>query len=388
MNWNVTDSALPNRPSFQELTTLRVGGMPRTFLELDSESDIVEAVLDADRTDTPLLMLGGGSNLVVSDAPFEGTVIRDTRQEVTVTHDSACGGTSVFVTAGTNWDQLVAQTVEERWSGLEALSGIPGVVGAAPVQNIGAYGREVAENIASVRALDRSTGLVRTLPRAFLELGYRDSILKRSLTDPEAGGGRLWGPTGRWVVLAVEFQMIGGDLSAPIRYKELARNLGVELGRRAPAPAVRQAVLALRRSKGMVLDSADHDTWSAGSFFTNPILDEETADKTLPSNAPRFEVEQRSMVVPNSPNKAAPKIPGVVKTSAAWLIANAGFEKGYKQYPDARASLSTKHVLAITNRGGATSQDIVDLAAHVRDGVAQEFGVELKPEPVFVGVSI
>ena len=362
--------------------------MPRTFLELDSESDIVEAVLDADRTDTPLLMLGGGSNLVVSDAPFEGTVIRDTRQEVTVTHDSACGGTSVFVTGGTNWDQFVAQTVEERWSGLEALSGIPGVVGAAPVQNIGAYGREVAENIASVRALDRSTGLVRTLPRAFLELGYRDSILKRSLTDPEAGGGRLWGPTGRWVVLAVEFQMIGGDLSAPIRYKELARNLGVELGRRAPAPAVRQAVLALRRSKGMVLDSADHDTWSAGSFFTNPILDEETADETLPSNAPRFEVEQRSMVVPNSPNKPAPKIPGVVKTSAAWLIANAGFEKGYKLYPAARASLSTKHVLAITNRGGATSQDIVDLAAHVRDGVAQKFGVELKPEPVFVGVSI
>ena len=370
------------------MTTLRVGGPVNALLESESEQELTQTILDADENDRPILVLGGGSNLVAADSPFEGTVVRDLRREIRVPEASCCGGVTVSVTAGTVWDDLVAQSVEDGWSGLEALSGIPGSVGAAPVQNIGAYGREVAENLTSVRALDRLTGQVRTLSRSDLRLGYRDSILKQSLSSTEAGGGRLWGPTGRWVVLSVDFQLLPGELSAPVRYKELARTLGVEVGQRAPSCDVRQAVLELRRSKGMVLDTEDHDTWSAGSFFTNPILSEGQAEELLPADAPRFGVEDRSRVSVVTPNKPAPSVPGVVKTSAAWLISHAGFEKGFKVSPQARASLSTKHVLALTNRGGATSEDICELAATVRDGVIEAFGVELHPEPVLLDLDI
>lgn len=375
-------------PAFRDMTTLRVGGPIATLFESNVESELTQFVLDADRDQNPVLVLGGGSNLVASDDPFTGAVVRDLRQDIRVPDATCCGGVTVSVTGGTTWDDLVSRSVEEGWSGLEALSGIPGTVGAAPVQNIGAYGREVAENLASVRALDRLTGQVRTLSRSDLHLGYRDSILKQSLTSAQAGGGRLWGPTGRWVVLSVDFQLLPGSKSAPVRYKELARTLDVEVGQRASARDVRQAVLELRRSKGMVLDPKDHDTWSAGSFFTNPILSESQARELLPSDAPRFPVEDRSRVSAASPNKAAPALPGVVKTSAAWLISQAGFPKGYKVSPDARASLSTKHVLALTNRGGATSDDIAELALTVKDGVLEAFGVELHPEPVTLNVKI
>lgn len=379
---------LENSPALAELTTLRVGGRPSSFIRARSEAEIVEALAQTDASEEPLLVLGGGSNLVVSDEGFPGVVVRDTRSDIRVVDDSACGGTTLRVAGGTTWDELVAYTVQQGLVGLEALSGIPGSAGAAPVQNIGAYGREVAENLATVRAFDRLTGEIRTIPRATLKLGYRDSILKQSLTDQKVGGGRIWGPTGRWVVLEIDLQLQAGELSAPVRYHELANRLGVKIGERAKAREVREVVLELRRSKGMVIDPSDHDTWSAGSFFTNPILTETQADELLPDEAPRFSVEDHSMAVLANPNKRAPKIPGVVKTSAAWLISHAGFKKGWRISPQAPASLSTKHVLALTNRGSASALDIVDLARAVHDGVLECFGIELVPEPVFVGTEM
>ena len=378
-------------PPLADLTTLRIGGRPRDYVEVETEEeflDVISAPEFGPEGDTPLLVLGGGSNLVVSDAPFEGTVVRDLRRDTRVLDDYACGGVTVSAPAGAVWDDLVALGVEEEWSGLEALSGIPGSVGAAPVQNIGAYGREIAEDLAQVRVFDRLTGRVESMARFALKLGYRDSILKQSLTNPEVGGGVTWGPTGRWVVLDVQLQLPRGDLSMPIRYGELARYLGVDIGERAPSRDVREAVLALRASKGMVLNPADHDTWSAGSFFTNPILSVEEADELLPPDAPRFGVENRSKVALANPHKPAPQVVGVVKTSAAWLINRSGFTKGWSLYPDAPAALSTKHVLALTNRGGATSQDIIDLARAVRDGVRKQVGITLVPEPVFVGATL
>ncbi len=388
----LSQSSYPLPRPLSDFTTFRIGGVPGSLIDCDSESALVQVVTDSDagndRSPNSLLVLGGGSNLLIADEPSIGTFVRDTRQDIRVVDDYACGGVTLTVTAGTTWDDLVARSVEEGWSGLEALSGIPGTVGAAPVQNIGAYGREVAENLAAVRVLDRLTGQVRTLARISLKLGYRDSVLKQSLTDHEAGGGRTWGPTGRWVVLSVDFQLQPGDMSAPIRYRELAELLGVEQGRRAPAKEVREAVLQLRRSKGMVLDFGDHDTWSAGSFFTNPILSVQEAEELLPEDAPKFGVENRSLVSLATPNRKVPMVPGVVKTSAAWLISRAGFKKGFKVSPHARASLSTKHVLALTNRGGASAGDVVELAQAVRDGVLGKFGVELHPEPVLVDVVI
>lgn len=375
-------------PALAELTTLRVGGSPRAFASFDNESQIVETVREVDSAGESLLVLGGGSNVVVADQGFPGTVLRDTRHDIRVVDDSACGGTTLRVSAGTPWDDLVAYTIDQHLVGLEALSGIPGSAGAAPVQNIGAYGREVAENLATVRAYDRLTGEIRTIPRATLKLGYRDSLLKQSFTDTDAGGGRTWGPTGRWVVLEIDLQLQEGELSAPVRYRELASRLGVDIGERADTRDVRRAVLELRRSKGMVLSPEDHDTWSAGSFFTNPILTEEQAGELLPEDAPRFSVEDRSMVALANPNRPAPKVPGVVKTSAAWLINHAGFEKGWKVTPGAPVSLSTKHVLALTNRGGAATSDIVELARAVHDGVLGRFGIKLVPEPIFVGVEM
>lgn len=375
-------------PTLAELTTLKVGGKPHAYTSVDHESEIVEAVREVDSAGEPLLVLGGGSNVVVADQGFPGTVLRDARSDIRVVDDSACGGTTLRVSAGTTWDELVAYTIAQHLVGLEALSGIPGSSGAAPVQNIGAYGREVAENLATVRAYDRLSGEIRTIPRAALKLGYRDSLLKQSFSEPDVGGGRTWGPTGRWIVLEIELQLQEGELSAPVRYRELANRLEIEVGERADIRDVRRAVLELRRSKGMVLSLDDHDTWSAGSFFTNPILTEKQAGELLPEGAPRFAVEDRSMVAVANPNSAAPKVPGVVKTSAAWLINHAGFEKGWRVAPGAPASLSTKHVLALTNRGGANTSDIVELARAVHDGVLERFGIELVPEPVLVGVEM
>jgi UDP-N-acetylmuramate dehydrogenase len=330
-------------------TTLRVGGPVADFVVADTEAELIAAVRDADERRLPVLVLGGGSNVLVSDSGFDGRVVAVRTSGVRSDAD-ACGGAVVQVAAGEVWDDLVARAVEQGWVGVEALAGIPGLVGATPIQNVGAYGQEVAQTIASVRCWDRQAGEVRTLFNRDCRFGYRTSRLKQ---EP-----------GRWVVLEVVFQLRLGDLGAPIAYAELARRLEVEIGDLAPSADVRAAVLALRRGKGMVLDEADHDTWSAGSFFTNPVLD----PRDFPEGAPAW-----------------PQPDGRVKTSAAWLIEHAGFERGHG---NDRAALSGKHTLALTNRGGATATDLVALAREVRDGVRARFGVELVNEPVLVGCAL
>jgi UDP-N-acetylmuramate dehydrogenase len=339
-------------PRLASLTTLRLGGPARELVHAADEQTLLDAVRRADGGGTPLLLLAGGSNIVVADAGFDGTVVRIETRGVAVEGDM-CGGAMVTVAAGEPWDPLVAQAVATGWVGLEALSGIPGSVGASPIQNVGAYGQEVADTVASVRCWDRTEGVQRTFAAADCGFGYRTSRFKK---QPQ-----------RYVVLAVTFQLRLGDLSAPVRYDELARALGVEVGTRALMTDVREAVLALRRRKGMVLDDGDPDTWSAGSFFTNPVLDAEAASR-LPAGAPRWEQPD-----------------GSVKTSAAWLIERAGFSKGYG---NDRVALSTKHPLALTNRGAARTDDLLALAAEVQRGVQETYGVWLVNEPALVGCEL
>ena len=348
-----------SRRLLRDHTTLRLGGPAREWVRATSEADVVEAVSSADADDLPVLVLGGGSNLVVADAGFEGRVVEVATRGVVADADSpddigCLGAVTVRVAAGESWDALVATAVDRGWVGVEALSGIPGSVGATPIQNVGAYGQDVSQTVASVRVWDRVLRGVRTFAAADCGFGYRTSRFK---VDP-----------GRHVVLTVDFLLRQGTLSAPIAYAELARALGTEVGRRAPLAEVREAVLALRAGKGMVLDDADHDTWSAGSFFTNPHLTPAQA-AALPEDAPRW-----------------PQPDGSVKSSAAWLIERAGFTKGFALDP--AASLSTKHTLALTNRGGATTEDLLDLARTVRDGVERTFGVRLVNEPVLVGCTL
>lgn len=370
-------------PRLSELTTLRVGGEIGTYVEAASEEEIIAAVQQADANGAPLLVLGGGSNVVASDAPFDGVVVRDMRRGMTDMNPnesgSCCGGAALSVVAGQPWDDVVQYAIAEEWMGIEALSGIPGSAGATPIQNVGAYGQEVAETLSSIRVWDRLEGRPRMFALAEMKLGYRDSMMKRTLSSADAGGGRLWGPTGRYVVLEVMFSFRFASLSAPIRYAELARTLDVPVGERVPSTDVREAVLQLRRGKGMVLDDADHDTWSAGSYFTNPILSEEDA-AGLPVDAPRFEVRDHTAV--HQIGGQAPVVPGLVKTSAAWLIDHAGFAKGYGL--PGPVALSTKHVLAITNRGEASASEIRALAVEVQKGVHEAFGVTLTPEPVYL----
>jgi len=338
------------------LTTLRVGGPARELVHARTEPELVDAVRRADDAGTPLLVLAGGSNVVVADEGFDGTVVRVETRGVHVESD-LCGGAMVTVAAGEPWDALVARACREGWVGVEALSGIPGSVGATPIQNVGAYGQDVADTVASVRCWDRVDRVRRTFAAAECGFGYRTSRFK---LDP-----------GRHVVLTVAFQLRLGTLSAPVRYAELARALGVEVGARAPLADVRAAVLALRTRKGMVLDEADHDTWSAGSFFTNPVLAPGDAAR-LPQDAPRW---------------AQPD--GSVKTSAAWLIEHAGFGRGYgADLGSGRVALSGKHALALTNRGGAGAAELLALAARVRHGVQERYGVRLDNEPVLVGCSL
>jgi len=339
-----------------ERTTLRVGGPARSWVTATTEAALVEAVSAADGRGEPVLVLGGGSNLVVADEGFDGTVVEVATRGVTATPDGddpTCGGAVVTVAAGEHWDSFVAQAVERGWVGLEALSGIPGLVGATPIQNVGAYGQDVSQTIASVRVWDRMLRGVRTFANADCRFGYRTSRFK---VDP-----------GRHVVLDVTFQLRQGDLGAPVAYAELARTLGVETGARVPLADVRAAVLGLRRGKGMVLDPDDHDTWSAGSFFTNPVVEPDA----VPDGAPTYPAD------------------GGVKVSAAWLIEQAGFGKGYgAELTGGRASLSTKHTLALTNRGGASAEDLLTVAREVRDGVERRFGIRLVNEPVLVGCSL
>ena len=336
--------------SLRELTTLHLGGPADRLVTATSDDDVVEAVRRCDADGTPVLVLAGGSNVVVADEGFRGTVVHVATRGV-VEESDACSGATVTVAAGETWDDLVVQAVDRGWVGIEALSGIPGSVGATPIQNVGAYGQEVSQTVAQVRTWDRREDRVTTLAAADCGFGYRTSRFK---ADP-----------GRYVVLGVRFQLALGDLGAPVRYAELARALDVEVGQRAPMRQVRDAVLALRRSKGMVLDPADHDTWSAGSFFTNPVV----APGDVPEGAPAW-----------------PQAGGLVKTSAAWLIERAGFTKGYGA--PGPAALSGKHTLALTNRGSATTGDLLALAGEIRAGVHERFGIVLVPEPVLVGCAL
>lgn len=369
----VTDSA------FAEMTTLQVGGRPAAAVRCRSVDAVVAVVTELDAADVPLLVVGGGSNLVVGEdvSGLVAVVLEDVGQ---VEIDGDTGLVTAF--GGVVWDRLVAATVDAGLGGVECLSGIPGSVGATPVQNVGAYGAEVSQTLHRVQLLDRATGETSWVSPASLELGYRYSNLKF---------------TSRAVVTAVEFQLSTDGLSAPLRFGELARRLGVSAQEgsggepvRRPVAEVREMVLELRRGKGMVLDESDHDTWSAGSFFTNPIVDAALAD----------EVQQIVASTRGDDDAAAmPRFPagdgndrsderGHEKLSAAWLIERAGFSRGWHVPGNTRASLSTRHTLALTNRGTATSADIVGLARAVRDGVRDAFGVTLVPEPVWVGVAL
>ena len=347
--------------ALDDYTTLRLGGPVARMSAADSEDDLVQAVADADVSGSELLLLGGGSNLVIGDDGFEGAVLRIANRGVELTRD----GDTAWVTlaAGEDWDEVVARTVAEGYGGLECLSGIPGLVGATPIQNVGAYGCEISELLVSARVYDRRLGSVDELGPDDLGFTYRGSALKG---------------TDRGVVLSVRLALRPDGLSQPIRYAELARTLGVDVGTRVPAADAREAVLELRRGKGMVLDSHDHDTWSAGSFFTNPIVAENDVDLVL--------ARIRAVV---GDNARLPTFPadGGTKLSAAWLIERAGFAKGYAG-PGGRVRLSSKHTLALTNRGNASTADLLALAREVRDGVAERFGIALRPEPLLINCAM
>jgi UDP-N-acetylmuramate dehydrogenase len=331
--------------SLSDLTTLRLGGPAGRLVEATDAEAVVEEVRKADAAGEPVLVLGGGSNLVVADAGFEGTVVRICSSGIWT--DRRPDGTVLLtVEAGENWDDVVAATVADGLGGLECLSGIPGRTGATPVQNVGAYGVEIAALLESVDLYDRVAGTVSRVPARELGLGYRTSVLKGNAAS---------------VVLRARFVLPGGGASMPIAYAELARTLGVDPGSTVPPAVAREAVLELRRGKGMVLAAEDHDTWSAGSFFTNPV-------------------------VASAPDPEMPRWPAgdQVKLPAAWLIQHAGFAPGFAG-PGGRVGLSTKHVLALTNRGGGRTADLLALARTVREGVHARFGITLEPEPVLVG---
>ncbi|NEG69674.1 FAD-binding protein [Bifidobacterium choloepi] len=411
-----------------------VGGAIRTFVEPMSRVAVIEAVEDADSRGLPLCVVGGGSNILASSDAFDGVVVRDARRNITVPDEAAPvegGDRTVHVSAeaGANWDDFVAFTVGIGLAGVEGLSGIPGTVGASVVQNIGAYGQEVASAVESVEVWDREAKKTMELAAADLKFGYRSSLLKSTMYSAPGVPADRFFPTPRYVVLSVTFALQHA-VTGTVGYAQLAKALGVELGAAMPIARIRSAVLKVRAAKGMLEDATrylnpamqstkrqanideaireqeahrleddgrqasddpsaariadgialgegyvtDWNRHSCGSFFMNPILSAGDAAR-LPDDAPRFDA-------------TLPDGTAGVKTSAAWLIDHAGFHKGYKVAPDARASLSTLHTLALTNRGGATSADLLALARAVRDGVRAKFGVTLVPEPVFVGLSL
>jgi UDP-N-acetylmuramate dehydrogenase len=393
--------------SLSRFTTLGLGGPARRFVVAGTDEEIIAAVRDADRRAEPVLVLGGGSNLLISDNGFPGTVIQVATKGIhRMTGPDAAGpdrqgpdeagprqaepGAPVTLTvaAGEEWDTVVASCVTADLAGLECLSGIPGLAGATPIQNVGAYGQEVADTITRVHAYDRASDTVVDLAAADCGFGYRTSAFKRSITPPAV--------TGRFVILGVTFQLTSDPLSRPVRYAELAGALGLEAGHpdddrqqgagRATLGDVRSAVLRLRRGKGMVLDPGDPDSRSAGSFFTNPVLDAGQFARL------RRVVDGRSG--PGVPIPRFPAGPGQVKVSAAWLIGQAGFGRGYQvapadgNRPGPAARISTKHTLALVNPGGARTADVLGLAREIRDRVRDIFGVELASEPVLVGVSL
>lgn len=380
MSDHVDAGAAGNCPAtLADLTTLRVGGPAARLVEATTTAELVDAVLDAQAHDDEWLVLGGGSNVLVGDHGVDGTVIRVMTRGIERLPDAEGSRRPVRlrVAAGEPWDDLVAHTVDEGFAGLEALSGIPGSTGAAPIQNIGAYGQEVGESLVAVEILDLVTGERHRVPAPELELGYRASVIK---------AGRPW------IVLSVDLALERNDnaLSRPVAYAQLADSLGVDVGDRAPVAGVRSAVIRLRASKGMVLDENDPDSVSAGSFFTNPIVSGAFA-RTLPADAPRFATvpEPPAMAVPLGHDPVPPPEPvdAPVKLSAAWLIERAGITRGFS-LGSSRAAVSKKHTLAITNTGGATAAEIAELARYIQTRVLSEFGVMLHPEPVFVGIEL
>ncbi|MGK5743043.1 UDP-N-acetylmuramate dehydrogenase [Micromonospora sp. URMC 103] len=340
-------------------TTLRMGGPAGRIVPGASAEEIVRAVRDAGTRDEPVLVLAGGSNVVIGDDGFPGTVVLVRSRGLRVVAEDA-DTVTVRVEAGEPWDDLVAATVANGWSGLECLSGVPGSTGATPIQNVGAYGQEVAETITGVEVYDRAEGTAGRVAAADCGFAYRSSIFKYS---------------DRWVVLSVDFRLTRSPLSGPVRYAELARALGVEVGDRVPLADARATVLRLRAGKGMVLDAGDPDTRSVGSFFTNPVLDRAAYDL----------LRARAADIGEPPSWPCPG--DLVKVSAAWLIDKAGFGKGHPG--PGGAAISSKHTLALTNRSGrATTADLVALAREIRDGVHARFGVTLHPEPVLVNCTI
>ncbi|BAQ30565.1 UDP-N-acetylmuramate dehydrogenase [Bifidobacterium scardovii] len=398
--------------SFADLTTIAVGGPIARFVEPTSRVGVIEAVEDADSKGLPLCVIGGGSNLLVADEPFDGVVVRDARRLITVPDEAAPveGGERIVhvnAEAGCNWDDFVAFTVEIGLEGVEGLSGIPGTVGASVVQNIGAYGQEVATSVESVEVWDRQTKQTKDIPACEMGFGYRMSMLKASMYAAPAVPAEAFFPTPRYVVLSVTFALRHSP-TGTVGYGQLAKALGVEVGDRMETGAIRSAVLKVRAAKGMLEDAGryaqpamagtkraeqiavavkaqsaqsgsrsaqpDYDRRSCGSFFMNPILTPEAA-AVLPEDAPRFDV-----VLPDGS--------AGVKTSAAWLIDHAGFHKGFRIDPESKAGLSSLHTLALTNRGGAAAADVAALAKAVQDGVEARFGVRLVPEPVVVGLNL
>lgn len=391
-------------------TTTRVGGPARVWVTARTEAEAIEAVRAADAAGESVFVLGGGSNTLMADAGFPGTVVRLAYEGIRLLDGPVPGegetppagdgarpagheGEAVLVriAAGHPWDGAVAWTVAHGLGGIEALSGIPGSAGATPVQNVGAYGADVSQVLVALRAWDREAGDVVELTPADLRFGYRDSVIKRSMLETGA-------PSPRWIVLSIDLRLrrasSDAEPTAPVRYGQLAAALDVEEGARAPLAVVRREVLALRAAKGMVSDPADPDTWSTGSYFTNPIVPA-SVRAALPEGAPAFAAGEAEDGTP------------LVKLSAAWLIDRAGFAKGFglpevaprEGGPDGRgadgtglaggrASVSTKHTLAMTNRGDATTEDVLTIARTVRDGVRERFGVELHPEPMIIGTSL
>ncbi|MDP9002478.1 MAG: UDP-N-acetylmuramate dehydrogenase [Myxococcota bacterium] len=334
------------------LTTLRLGGLANRLVEIDREQDVVDAVRSAESCGEPIFVLGRGSNVVVADDGFAGLVVHIAMRGV----DVRKGPDHVVVqaAAGEDWDGLVARSVDEEWCGIESMSGIPGLVGATPIQNVGAYGQEVREVITGVRAYDR-------IARAFVDMGprecqfaYRTSVFKRS---------------DRWIVTGVRFEL-GFGRDGVVRYPELAGALSVPTGASAPSHVVRKTVMALRRAKGMVVDGDDPDSVSVGSFFVNPIVDAATVAS----------VTARAGTAPPSFEAGG----GLHKIAAAWLVEQAGFVKGWGT---GQVGVSRKHALALVNRGGATTGDLLALARAIRDGVRARFGVTLDVEPVLLGCS-
>ena len=361
---------------FSQLTTFHLGGAPRVAVRAATGEAAAAVVRALDAAGVELLIVGGGSNLLVTDEPLDvvAVIMGDDHLEI----DASTG--VLRAGAGAIWDEVVAASINAGLGGLECLSGIPGSAGATPVQNVGAYGAEIADVLTRVQLLDRSTGAAEWVPASALDLAYRYSNLKF---------------TARGVVLAVEFQLRTDGLSAPLRFGQLAG----EPGQRRDPAEVREEVLGLRRSKGMVHDPEDHDTWSAGSFFTNPVVPETLADEITQvvaaelgadeaAGMPRFPVAAGSMATEGSDTGGSDgAAEAMVKLSAAWLIDRAGFAKGYPG-ADAPARLSTKHTLALTNRGAARAADVVKLARDVRAGVQEKFGVQLEPEPLWIGLEI